>query len=143
MDKEETKQLILGFVKKEKLAVLSTVTKNNLPEAAVIEFGEKDNLELIFDTLETNRKYKNLGSNKNVAFVIGWDEDITVQYEGEARELFGEELQEYKEEYFKKNPHAKKWENVPGIKYFKVTPKWVRYSNVSKHPWEIHEISFW
>ena len=142
MEKEEVRKLVLEFVKRHRLATLSTVASNNKPEAAAIEFGENGNFELIFDCLETSRKYKNLLTNRSVAFVIGWDEDITVQYEGETRELRDEELVKYKEEYFGKNPRARKWEHVPGIKYFKVVPKWVRYSNVSKHPWEIHEISF-
>ncbi len=142
MEREKTRKLILEFVKQHRLATLSTVASDNKPEAAAIEFGENDNFELIFDCLETSRKYKNLLVNHNVAFVIGWDENVTVQYEGEAHELSGAGLAKHKDEYFRKNPRAKKWENVPGIKYFKVVPKWIRYSDVRKHPWEIREASF-
>ncbi len=142
MTREAIKKLTLEFIKRHRLATLSTVTLDTKPEAAVVEFGENDEYELIFDCLETSRKYQNLSTNRRVAFVIGWDEDITLQYEGDAYELQNEELDKYKNEYFKKNPRAKKWEHVPGIKYFRVAPRWVRYSDVSKHPWEIHEMSF-
>ena len=142
MDKESIHKLISEFIEKNKLATLSTVTADGKPEAAAIEFGGKNNFELIFDTIDTYRKYKNLQSNKNVAFVIGWDDDVTVQYEGIAQELSGDELEEYKKKYFEKNPKAKKWENVKGIRYFKVIPKWIRYSDLKKNPWEIHELRF-
>jgi len=140
MEREEIKELIRNFIKRHKVAVMSTVTKEGNPEAAALEFGDTDDLELIFDTIVTYRKYKNLEENNRVAFVIGWDENITVQYEGEAHELSGEEEVKYKQLYFQKNPKAKKWEKNPEIRYFKVIPKWIRYSNLNVNPWEIHEI---
>lgn len=134
------KQQVLEFIKKHKIAVISTVGPDNTPEAAVIEFGETDKLELIFDTLSPYRKYKNLQNNKHVAFVIGWDENITVQYEGIAEELKDKDTQMYKQAYFAKNPEAKRWESREGIVYFKVTPTWIRYSDLRKHPWEVIEL---
>ncbi len=137
MDKKD----LLDFIKKQKLAVISTISSQGDPQAAVIEFGENDNLELIFDTFNTARKYKNLKKNNKVALVIGWDENITVQYEGDAFEIAGEELKKYKELYFKKNPAAKRWEKFSEMAYFKVKPTWVRYSDLRKHPWEVVEIT--
>ena len=142
MQDEFVKKLIREFIGRQKIGVLSTVAESGRPEAAVIEFGETDALELIFDTLVSARKYANLRKNNRVAFVIGWDEDITVQYEGEAYELAGEEKDKYKEIYFQKNPKVQKWEAVPEIRFFKVVPKWVRYSNLKVHPWEVYEIKF-
>ncbi len=132
-------QKILDFIKKQKLAVISTVVGGK-PESAVLEFGETDKLELIFDTFTSSRKYKNLQTNKNVSFVIGWDENITVQYEGMAEELIGEEAKKYKQEYWTKNPKAKRWETKEGITYFRVIPTWIRYSDLNKDPWDIFEI---
>ena len=51
------KEKVLNFIKGERLAVLSTVTPDNKSESAVLEFGETDNLEIIFDTFHTYRKY--------------------------------------------------------------------------------------
>lgn len=139
MDK---RKFILNFIKKNKLAVLSTVNVKNTSQSAVLEFGETDDLEIIFDTFSSARKYSNIKQNNNVSLVIGWDENITVQYEGLAKELTGDESMKYKEIYWKKNPEAKRWANKEGIVYFKVKPKWIRYSNLNKHPWEILEITF-
>ncbi len=138
----ENKKLILNFIKRHDIGVLATITPDGMPEAAVIEFAETDDLELIFDTFMTYRKYANIKNNQNVAFVIGWDENITVQYEGMAQELFGEELAKYKQIYFTKNPDAKKWQQFEEIVYFKIIPKWIRYRDGNTDPMDISEISF-
>lgn len=138
----ENKQTALEFIKKHDIGVISTVTPEGLPEAAVIEVVVTDDLELIFDTFVTYRKYKNIEHNPNVAFVIGWDNNITVQYEGRAQELKGEEVEKYKEIYFSKNPDAKKWEKLEDITYFKVIPKWLRYRDGNTDPMTVFEINF-
>ena len=134
MDK---KKFLYAYVNKRMLAVLATIGPDQVPEAAVMEFGQTENLELIFDTLNTTRKYANLKQNPKIAFVIGWEEGTTVQYEGVAKELEGVELATYKKIMFAKNPAFAKWENLPGMTYFKVTPKWIRYSALNQSPWEI------
>lgn len=121
--------------------VLATANKENNPEAAVLEYGITDDLEIIFDTFIDSRKYRNIQYNNNVSLVIGWDEDVTVQYEGQAFELKGSDQGKYKRTYFRQNPRAKKWEKKEGISYFKVTPKWIRYSDLTKSPWEVFEIT--
>ncbi len=139
LESMDKRQIILDFIKRHDIGVVATMSSKK-PEAAVVEYGETENLELIFDTFVSSRKYQNLLKNSNIAFVIGWDEDITVQYEGEASELRGEELNKYKELYFKKNPRAKKWDGREGITYFKIVPKWIRYFDLNKDPWEIFEV---
>lgn len=141
MEEVAIKKLIRDFISKQMIAVISTVTPEGNPEAAVLEFGDTDDLELIFDTFTTYRKYKNLQQNKRIACVIGWDKNITVQYEGKARKLSGRELEKCKRLYFLKNPKAQKWESKPEIAYFKIIPAWIRYSDLSVHPWKIYEIS--
>ena len=134
------KQLITELLEKETLAVISTVSSNNTPQAAVVEFGQTDKLELIFDTFSGSRKYQNLLHNNQVAVVIGWDNNVTVQYEGLATELAGDELAQYKSIYFQKNPDAKRWDKYPDIKHFKITPTWIRYSDLSHKPWTVLEL---
>jgi uncharacterized pyridoxamine 5'-phosphate oxidase family protein len=97
----DKKKIILEFIKKEKLAVLATVGET-VPESSVLEFGETDNLEIILDMFTASLKYKNMKANPNVSLVIGWDEDITIQYEGIAEELSGKEKTQHQEIYWKK-----------------------------------------
>ena len=136
------KAAILDFIKTNKLAVVSTVDKEGIPQSAVVEFGELEDLTIIIDTLKSSRKYKNLETNKNVSIVIGWDDDITVQINAIAYELSSDELNKAKKAYFKKNKRAKKWGKMPEIAYFVFKPNWIRYSDVSKKPWLIEELSF-
>ncbi len=138
---EAKKKRILEFIKKNKICVISTVNSKGVPEAAAMEFGETDEFELIFDAFSNSRKIANIKRNQNVAVVIGWDENITVQYEGKARMLKESELGKYKRAYFAKNPEAKRWEKREGIVYFKVQPRWIRYSDLTHHPWYLLEIN--
>lgn len=131
------KDFLYAYMNKRNLAVLATIGPHNTPEAAVMEFGQTHKLELIFDTLNTSRKYANLKKNPKIAFVIGWEDGNTVQYEGIAMELQGTELAAYKKIMFAKNPAFAKWENLPDMTYFKVIPKWIRYSTMDQSSWEI------
>lgn len=138
-----TKKDILDFIKKQKHAVIATSDKRGKPEAALVGFGETDKLELVFGTYNTTKKYKNLKENNRVAFVIGWDEDfITVQYEGIAEELTLPMLEEYVSLYHKKTPEAIVYKFHPGQTYFKVTPTWIRYSDLSTDEEKIFEFTF-
>ncbi len=134
-----TKEEVLQYIKTQTLAVVSTATPTGKPQAAVVEFGELDDLTIIIDTLATSRKYQNLQSNQQVAIVIGWDQNITVQMDAIATELAGDELAKCKEAYFAKNKRARRWEEYDDIAYFAFKPTWVRYSDVGQSPWVIEE----
>lgn len=134
-----TENNIFDFIKQHDLMLLATSVDDH-PEAAVVEFGEiAEKGLIIFDTLATSRKYKNLQTNPRVAAVIGWNDSVTVQLEGEAVELSGQECEEAKTAYFAKNPRAKKWENRENIAYFAIKINWMRYSDLNTDPWLIEE----
>ena len=140
MDK---KKQILEFIRQNRLAVVSTIdSKESRPEAALVVYSETENLELIFATFSDSRKYENLQKNQKVALVIGgWDEDITVQYEGIAKELEGADVEEYRKIHLAKNPESEEYAYDEKQRFFKVTPTWIRYSDLTKEPPEIFEIS--
>ena len=118
---------VFEFMKNERLAVLATVAENGNPEAALMGFAVTPDLEIVFDTVKTSRKYPNLKKNPRVAWVIGCTTEITVQCEGIAEELAGDDLAKYKKTYFAAFPEGPARESWPGITYFVVRPKWVRY----------------
>ncbi len=136
------KKKILEFIESKHLAVLSTINKNNQPESAVVAFAQTKNLEIIFGTSHTTRKFQNLKINKKVSLVIGWDnkENITVQYEGLAREVKDQEFEVCREIQINKNQESKKYAFAPDQTYFKITPVWIRYSDINKE--NIFEIEF-
>lgn len=138
MDKAE----ILKFISKHKLAVIATINKEGRPEAAVIEFCELEDFSVVIDTFRNSRKYKNIQNNKEVALVIGWDDDKTVQIEGSAVEITEPLLKGVKKKFFTKNPEAKKWGNNPEIAYVLIKPNWLRYTDLNQQPWLIKELKF-
>ena len=135
-------QEVYEFMDGEKLAVLSTARKDARPEAALMGFAMTPELEIVFDTVRNSRKYPILKENPRVAWVVGCTSEITVQYEGEASELEGEELARYKKVYFEKFPDGPERESWPGITYFVVRPKWVRYCDYNPGTRRIEEREF-
>jgi general stress protein 26 len=133
---------VFQFMKSERLAVLATVGDDGKPEAALMGFAVTPELEIIFDTVKSSRKYPNLKKNRRVAWVIGCATEITVQYEGLAEELAGEELAKYKKTYFATFPDGPARESWPGITYFVVRPKWVRYCDYDPRRRRIEEREF-
>ncbi len=120
---------LLAFIRPIQHVVLATVTPDEKPEAAVVGIVVTDALELFFDTSNRSRKCQNLRVNPNVAFVIGWDDSQTVQYEGVADEPTGEELRKLKQLYFARFEQGPARESWPDITYFRVKPRWARYSD--------------
>ncbi len=137
-----TKEFVYDFIKRHYLAVIATVTPLNEPEAAVMGIAVTHELEIIFDTVTTSRKYQNLILNPAIAIAIGWDGEETLQFEGTATVLTGPDAQKYRETYFQKfNDRRNRAETWPDIVHFKVTPKWLRYSKFGASK-EINELIF-
>jgi general stress protein 26 len=137
------KELVYNFIKKYALGIVATTSKDNKPEAALVGIAVSGNLEIIFDTVKSSRKYHNILQNSKVALVIGWDNETTVQYEGTAEVLGNDaEADNLREIYYKAYPDGReRAETWPELVHLKVTPKWLRYSNFNE-PVVIKEMSF-
>lgn len=135
-----TKQELYAFLQQHDHAVLASVSPANTPEAALVGIAATEQLELIFDTSRDSRKYQNLLANPKVALVIGWEGEVTLQYEGEARVPAGDELERYKTVYFERFPNGRERESWPDIVYLVVRPNWLRYSDFSQEPPNIIEL---
>jgi len=133
---------VYEFMNEERLGVLSTARRDGRPEAALMGFALTPELEIVFDTVKSSRKYPILKENPRVAWVVGCTTEVSVQYEGEARELEGEELARYKKVYFAKWPDGPARESWPGITYFVVQPKCVRYCDYNPATRRIEEKEF-
>ena len=131
-----TRDELIEYISARQYMVISTISED-YPESACVEFGN-DGLTLIFDTNQNSRKFKNLQKSSKVSFVIGWENERTVQYEGNATLLQNDaELERLKQVYFKKSPQAQEWEDRKDSVYFKVEPVWVRYTDLNTNPWDI------
>lgn len=122
--------------------VVSTINSQSLPESAVVAFGCIEDFQLVFGTSIDSRKAKNISQNGNVSVVIGWDDKGTIQYNGIARMLEGDEVEKYSEVYFKKNPTARRYKDNPSERYFLIEPTWLRFTEVAVDPWKITELHY-
>jgi pyridoxine/pyridoxamine 5'-phosphate oxidase len=122
--------------------VLGSVSPEGVPQSALVGIAVTEALEIIFDTLDTTRKFRNLTVNRRASFVIGWAGEKTVQFDGEAFLLEGEELDRYKKIYFATWPDGPARQGWPGMVYFVVRPRWIRYSDFDQRPPMIEEQSF-
>ncbi len=130
------------FIARSKLGVLSTIAETGTPQSALVGIAVTPNLEIVFDTVKSSRKYPNLIVRQQCSFVIGWAGEQTVQYEGEATELQGAELKRCQEVYFQAWPDGPARLAWPGIVYFVVKPQWIRYSDFDQNPPLIQEFVF-
>ena len=83
---------VLEIVRRKRLAVVSTVHDSGAPELALVGFAMTPANEIVFDTLGSSRKAVNIARRPAAALVVGWEDDITVQIEGEARRPEGDDL---------------------------------------------------
>jgi pyridoxine/pyridoxamine 5'-phosphate oxidase len=123
-----TRDELVQFIRRHRHAVEASVTPDGAPQAAVVGIACSDDLELVFDTLTSTRKYANLSRDPRIAFVIGWD-DQTVQLEGTCDEPSGEERERVKQVYFAQLPDGHDREGWEGITWLRVRPTWIRYSD--------------
>jgi hypothetical protein len=133
---------VFTFMAGLKLGVLGSISPEGAPQAALVGFAVTRELEIIFDTVASSRKHANLLANPAASFVIGWAGEATVQYEGEAFRPTGTELARYQQVYFAAWPDCRDHLTWPGIAYFVVQPKWIRFSDFDQRPPLIEEFTF-
>jgi hypothetical protein len=143
-DRFMTDRDLYPFMAKHRLGVLGTVCDSATPQSALMGIAITPQLEIIFDTVKSSRKYPNLISRPTCSFVVGgWGaSEQTLQYEGQAEELKPPELERYQEIYFKAWPDGPTRMSWPGIVYFVVRPTWIRYSDFDQNPPLIREFRF-
>jgi pyridoxine/pyridoxamine 5'-phosphate oxidase len=143
MKRSEKIKKVLEFADSQMLGVVASVNKNGQPEAALVAISETPNLDFIFGTANTSRKYKNIKNNPRVAVVLGYEvaEGITIQIEGLATEMVGDESSRCRDIHMKKNPRSVKYASRSDQRWFKIKPTWLRYTNLKEAQGEF-EINF-
>jgi pyridoxine/pyridoxamine 5'-phosphate oxidase len=126
-----TRADLVALLREYRVCVQASVSASGAPQAAIVGFAVTDDLEIVFDTLETTRKAMNLRRDPRISLVIGgWGpEERTVQIDGVADEPQGPELQRLKAAYFAVYPDGVERQRWEGITYVRVRPTWVRHSH--------------
>jgi pyridoxine/pyridoxamine 5'-phosphate oxidase len=137
-----TKGELYNFIAAQKLGVLGYVSPQGAPRSALVGIAVTPELEIIFDTVSRSRKYSSLIANPAVSFAIGWNGELTVQYEGHVFQPAGADLAHYQQKYFAAWPDGPDRLSWAGIVYFVVEPEWIRYSDFDRTPPLIEEFTF-
>ena len=122
--------------------VVSSLGRDGQPHSALVGIAVTPALEIIFDTLDTSRKYADLVQRPACSVVMGWDGEQTVQYEGSAERLAEAELLRCQAAYFSTWPEGRARSSWPHIAYFVIRPAWIRYSDYAQQPQLIEELRF-
>lgn len=99
-------------------------------------------LEVVFETLDTSRKYRNLQANPAVSFVIRCPGSASVQYEGWACVLKASVEDEYHNRYLRHWPEAQARQHWPGLVCVVTQPVWIRHTDASRAPHGHAEFDF-
>jgi len=135
MDRSE----LVTFIHKRGLAVVATRGPDGAPQAALVGVAATDQAEIIFDTSASSRRYRNVQANPDVALVVGWDDEVTVQCEGRADILTGVERSRCLRAYFDQYPDGRRRAQDPDIVHVRIRPHWVRYSDYRPDSFANHE----
>lgn len=132
-----TTSQLLRFLREHRLAVQASVASDSSAQAAVVGFAVSDSFEIVFDTVESTRKARNLRVNPRVALVVGGlvaGDERTAQIDGVADEPGGDDLDRLKEVYYETYPDGPSRLSWPGLVYVRVRPTWVRFSDYTVNP---------
>jgi hypothetical protein len=130
---------LYSFMVAQRYGVVSSLSPDGTPQAALVGIAVTPRLEIVFDTLKCSRKYRNLSARPSCSFVVGWSGEQTVQFEGLAAEPQGEELTRYQEMYLAVWQDGRARTHWPEIAYFVVRPSWIRYSDYDQNPPRVEE----
>jgi hypothetical protein len=136
-----TRTELFSFMASHKLGVLGYLSPRGTPRSALVGIAVTQELEIVFDTVSSSRKYGDLRANPAASFVLGWAGEVTVQLEGQAFQPTGAELARYQAVYFAAWPDGPDRLGWPGITHFVVRPQWIRYSDFDQTPRLIEEFT--
>jgi len=128
------REALYAFIGRQRYAVVSSVAANGAPQSALVGIAATRGLEIVFDTLQATRKHANLVERPACSMVIGWSGEQTLQLDGVAEELRGDALHDLLEVYFAAWPECRGHLDWPGIAYFVVRPRWIRFSDYGQSP---------
>ncbi|HET9991051.1 MAG TPA: pyridoxamine 5'-phosphate oxidase family protein [Kofleriaceae bacterium] len=129
---------LVTLLRRFRTGIVSTVAATGAPQSAMVGLAVGHDLELVFDTLSTTRKYANLSRDPRVAVVMG-EGELTVQLEGRADVPIGSELAHVQAIYFAAWPDGRERASWPHITWVRIRPTWIRVSDFAASPPAIEE----
>ena len=127
---------LLAYVRLHKLAVIATVAEGGAPQSALVGVGSTGELEIVFDTLSTTRKHRNLQRDPRIAVTFSGPGETTAQIEGIARPVSSRDAADagYVDAYYAAWPDGRERASWPNLVYWRIVPRWARYSDFARGP---------
>lgn len=120
---------LVEFVRRRGLAVVATRDPDGAPQAALVGIAATDRGELVFDTAAHSRKCANLRAFPQVAVVIGWDDEVTLQCEGDADIVIGAARDRCLAAYLQQYSDGRQRAHDPDIVLVRIRLNWGRLSD--------------
>ena len=122
---------VARFIAAQPLAVVSTLGPDGRPQSALVGIAVSDRFELVFDSVISSRKVRNLRRDPRVSVVIGGTmaDERTVQLDGVADEPDGAEGDRIRDAYFARWPEGRERLQWAGLTHVRVTAHWIRWSD--------------
>jgi|SRR5215469_15557700 len=127
---------LLAYMRSHKLAVVSSISADGSPQSALVGIAVTDGFQIIFDTVDTSRKHANLARDPRAAVTFSGPGEQTLQFEGIAAPISvsGPGDAHYRETYYQARPDGRLRLNWPGISYWRIEPRWLRFSDFDRGP---------
>ncbi len=131
---------LLGYLRRAKLATVSSLGPDGAPQSALVGIGVTDDLKIIFDTIRDSRKHANLTRDARASVVVAGPREQTLQYEGLAAQVSttGPEDEAIREAYYLNWPEGRERLAWPKLSYWCISPTWARYTDYEQGPLIVH-----
>lgn len=136
------KAALYAFIIRARYGVVSSLAGDGTPQSALVGIAITPELEIVFDTLKTTRKYVNLVARPACSVALWWGGEQTVQIDGLAFEPAGAAIDRYREAYFTTWPDGRDRLTWTGITHLVVRPRWIRATDYDQSPPVIKELRF-
>lgn len=127
---------LAAFVREHPRSVLTTVSAEGAPEAALLDVAATDEGEIVLDSAADARKVANIRQDPRVALVVGVD-DVCVQVEGTAEVLDGASRARFAAVYEQRFPGSRA--DADGFAVILVHPRWMRLYDTGTTPPTVRE----
>ena len=128
------------FARQERLVVVSTVSPEGHPEAALVDIAADDEGAFFFTAHHGARKLANLCATPLAAMVIGTKGDVSLQLEGPAHKAEGEERDRLVAAFMAHYPNS--FAEREDFEMVVIRPTWVRHYDASARPPTVVEVTW-
>jgi pyridoxine/pyridoxamine 5'-phosphate oxidase len=120
---------LVAFVRRRGQAVVATRGPDGAPQVTSVGIAVTAEAEFVFELSIHSREHQNIRAFPLVGMVIGGDEEVTLQFEGSAERLDGDERDRCLRAYFQQHPLGRDRSQASYITYVRVRPGILRLSD--------------